>query len=124
MQSRLNGFTTLFYYFVLLNLLFHVIQLGVLFLPTTVQGHGSVFSCTANGKLEQGERVPPKNGDTFKSKLVTLCWKENGRVALSTEAVQLPIPYQLPPQPYTHEDVPWSWDRRYTKKDVYGHVWP
>jgi hypothetical protein len=21
-------------------------------------------------------------------------------------------------------DVPWSWDRRYTKKDVYGSVWP
>ncbi|XP_039119814.1 tyrosyl-DNA phosphodiesterase 1 isoform X2 [Dioscorea cayenensis subsp. rotundata] len=99
-------------------------ELGVLFLPTTVQRHGSVFSCTANGKPEQGERVPPKNGDTFKSKLVTLCWKENGRISSSTEAVQLPVPYQLPPQPYTHEDVPWSWDRRYTKKDVYGRVWP
>lgn len=21
-------------------------------------------------------------------------------------------------------DVPWSWDRRYNKKDVYGQVWP
>lgn len=51
----------------------------------------------------KGERVPPKNGDTFKSKLVTLCWKENGRISSSTEAVQLPVPYQLPPQPYTHE---------------------
>ncbi|KAJ0983236.1 hypothetical protein J5N97_011491 [Dioscorea zingiberensis] len=95
-------------------------ELGVLFLPTAIQKHGSVFSCTGNSNLKKGGRVPPANGDDFKSKLVTLCWKGNGRTDSSTEVIQLPVPYQLPPQPYTSEDVPWSWDRRYTKKDVYG----
>ena len=64
----------------------------------------------------------------------------------SSEVIPLPVPYELPPQPYTSEgmlcpsaiavilrvlpnfissaDVPWSWDRQYTKKDVYGQVWP
>ncbi|TXG47099.1 hypothetical protein EZV62_026393 [Acer yangbiense] len=42
----------------------------------------------------------------------------------SSEVISLPVPYELPPQRYSSEDVPWSWDRRYTKKDVYGQVWP
>ncbi|KAJ0983320.1 hypothetical protein J5N97_011575 [Dioscorea zingiberensis] len=101
-------------------------ELGVLFLPTAIQKHGSAFSCMGNSNLKKGGRVPPPNGDDFKSKLVTLCWKGNGRTDSSTEVIQLPVPYQLPPQPYTSEDVPWSWDRRYTKKDVYaglGNKW-
>ncbi|KAJ0983151.1 hypothetical protein J5N97_011406 [Dioscorea zingiberensis] len=82
----------------------HVGQLlGVLFLPTAIQKHGSVFSCTGNSNLKKGGRVPPANGDDFKSKLVTLCWKGNGRTDSSTEVIQLPVPYQLPPQPYTSE---------------------
>ncbi|KAK4485110.1 hypothetical protein RD792_007720 [Penstemon davidsonii] len=58
-----------------------------------------------------------------KTKLVTLAWKGNKNEEF-TEAIQLPVPYELPPKPYSSEDVPWSWDRQYKQKDVYGEVWP
>lgn len=95
-------------------------ELGVLFLPKTLQSV-SQFSCTEKNRsnldnLALGEKV--------KTKLVTLCWKGDEEKEPSTRFVRLPVPYQLPPQPYGTEDVPWSWDRRYTKKDVYGSVWP
>ncbi|RWV95220.1 hypothetical protein BHE74_00042408 [Ensete ventricosum] len=47
-----------------------------------------------------------------------------GALQKNNSQLMLPVPYQLPPQPYTSQDVPWSWDRRYSKKDVYGQVWP
>ncbi|XP_062189182.1 tyrosyl-DNA phosphodiesterase 1 isoform X2 [Phragmites australis] len=75
-----------------------------------------LFYVYTQGSLVVGEKI--------KTKLVTLCWKGDEEKELSTEIVRLPVPYQLPPQPYGSEDVPWSWDRRYTKKDVYGSVWP
>ncbi|KAL6840577.1 hypothetical protein ACP4OV_029441 [Aristida adscensionis] len=80
--------------------------------PQTLQSIPK-FSCTE------------KNGAslTIKTKLVTLCWKSDEEKETSTEIVRLPVPYQLPPQLYGAEDVPWSWDPRYTKKDVYGSVW-
>lgn len=85
---------------------------------------------------------------------MTLNWHGNRNSDSSSEVIKLPVPYELPPQPYTTEgqstcsflhlyypsirifhhlmsfhlislaDVPWSWDRRYNKKDVYGQVWP
>ncbi|RCV36125.1 hypothetical protein SETIT_7G294600v2 [Setaria italica] len=95
-------------------------ELGVLFLPQTLQSVPQ-FSCTErNASNRDGLAL----GKTIKTKLVTLCWKGDEEKEPSTKTVRLPVPYQLPPQPYGTEDVPWSWDRRYTKKDVYGSVWP
>ncbi|KAM5588614.1 tyrosyl-DNA phosphodiesterase 1 [Rosa sericea] len=62
--------------------------------------------------------------ESRRNKLVTLNWQGNRNTDSSSEVITLPVPYELPPQPYTTQDVPWSWDRRYTKKDVYGQVWP
>jgi tyrosyl-DNA phosphodiesterase-1 len=56
-----------------------------------------------------------------RSKLVTMTWQGDRDLP---EIISLPVPYQLPPKPYSPEDVPWSWDRGYSKKDVYGQVWP
>nr|XP_015646620.1 tyrosyl-DNA phosphodiesterase 1 [Oryza sativa Japonica Group] len=95
-------------------------ELGVLFLPKT---HQSVpqFSCTGKNNSNLNNLAP---GKEIKTKLVTLCWKSDEEKEQSTEIIRLPVPYQLPPKPYGTEDVPWSWDKRYTKKDVYGSVWP
>uniref|UniRef100_A0A0E0Q992 PNK FHA domain-containing protein n=1 Tax=Oryza rufipogon TaxID=4529 RepID=A0A0E0Q992_ORYRU len=95
-------------------------HLGVLFLPKT---HQSVpqFSCTGKNNSNLNNLAP---GKEIKTKLVTLCWKSDEEKEQSTEIIRLPVPYQLPPKPYGTEDVPWSWDKRYTKKDVYGSVWP
>lgn len=83
-----------------------------------------------------------------RTELVTLRWQ--GAPDSLSEVIPLPVPYELPPPPYSSEghtlflqslsclshiqfiltsfslsaDVPWSWDRRYSKKDVYGQVWP
>ncbi|KAL6840568.1 hypothetical protein ACP4OV_029432 [Aristida adscensionis] len=95
-------------------------ELGVLFLPQTLQSIPK-FSCTEKNGASL-ESLPL--GKTIKTKLATLCWKSDEEKETSTEIVRLPVPYQLPPQFYGAEDVPWSWDRRYTKKDVYGSVWP
>ncbi|XP_042517578.1 tyrosyl-DNA phosphodiesterase 1 isoform X2 [Macadamia integrifolia] len=65
-----------------------------------------------------------QNAGGRKRELVTLCWRGNQSIDSSSEVIPLPVPYELPPQPYSSEDVPWSWDRRCSKKDVYGQVWP
>ncbi|XP_038981850.1 tyrosyl-DNA phosphodiesterase 1 isoform X2 [Phoenix dactylifera] len=99
-------------------------ELGVLFLPSTIQDRGSEFSCTENLILNQGECKSFSDTEVCKTKLVTLCRKGNNGIDSSSEVIRLPVPYQLPPQPYTSEDIPWSWDRQYFEKDVYGQVWP
>ncbi|CAO1941798.1 unnamed protein product [Urochloa humidicola] len=101
------------------QLMIHSYELGVLFLPQTLQSVPQ-FSCTENSSSRDGVAL----GKTMKTKLVTHCWKGDEEKEPSTKTIRLPVPYQLPPQPYGSEDVPWSWDRRYTKKDVYGSVWP
>jgi tyrosyl-DNA phosphodiesterase-1 len=40
---------------------------------------------------------------TIRTKLVTLCWKGDEEEEPSTKTVRLPVPYQLPPQPYGAE---------------------
>ncbi|XP_071682234.1 tyrosyl-DNA phosphodiesterase 1 isoform X2 [Lolium perenne] len=96
-------------------------ELGVLFLPKTLQCVPQ-FSCTEKNRSNQDKLALGKN---IKTKLVTLCWQGDEETDPSTtEVVKLPVPYQLPPRLYGAEDVPWSWDRRYTKKDVYGSGWP
>lgn len=95
-------------------------ELGVLFLPKTLQSVPQ-FSCTEKSRSNLDKLALGKN---IKTKLVTLCWKGDEEKDPSAEVVRLPVPYQLPPQLYGPEDVPWSWDRRYAKKDVYGSVWP
>ncbi|RCV13336.1 hypothetical protein SETIT_2G338100v2 [Setaria italica] len=88
--------------------------------PQTLQSVPQ-FSCTErNASNRDGLAL----GKTIKTKLVTLCWKGDEEKEPSTKTVRLPVPHQLPPRPYGTEDVPWSWDRRYTRKDVYGSVWP
>ncbi|KAM7255296.1 hypothetical protein ACFE04_020537 [Oxalis oulophora] len=97
-------------------------ELGVLFLPSTTK-HGLGFSCTDNTTPSEDKREAVENSRT---KLVTLTWQGSNEDLDSSlsEVVRLPVPYELPPKRYSAEDVPWSWDRRYTKKDVYGQVWP
>ncbi|KAK2644410.1 hypothetical protein Ddye_019605 [Dipteronia dyeriana] len=99
-------------------------ELGVLFLPS-MKRHGCGFSCTNNGGPSKEQRGSIKNPEVQKTNLVTLTWQGSHRnTDESSEVISLPVPYELPPQRYSSEDVPWSWDRRYTKKDVYGQVWP
>ncbi|XP_047332976.1 tyrosyl-DNA phosphodiesterase 1 [Impatiens glandulifera] len=101
-------------------------ELGVLFLPTQVKEHGYRFSCTNNGNkaleisksLESGSEMKKK-----RRKLVTLAWRGSENMD-SNEVIRLPVPYELPPKRYTSQDIPWSWDRRYQTKDVYGQIWP
>lgn len=99
-------------------------ELGVLFLPSSIERCGSGFSCTSNGDIKEDKCRLLDNSEVRRRKLVTLTWQGSRNSGLSSEVIPLPVPYELPPQPYTSEDVPWSWDRRYTKKDVYGQVWP
>lgn len=97
-------------------------ELGVLFLPYKTQSSG--FSCTSNGVPSKDKCGQSENSEAGRNNLVTLNWQGNRNTDSSSEVITLPVPYELPPQPYTTQDVPWSWDRRYTKKDVYGQVWP
>ncbi|XP_038712093.1 tyrosyl-DNA phosphodiesterase 1 isoform X2 [Tripterygium wilfordii] len=97
-------------------------ELGVLFLPSVIQSNGHVFSCTNEySKKQIGSK---ENDDVQKAKLVTLNWQGSKSSQSASEVTVLPVPYELPPQRYSSEDVPWSWDRRYNKKDVCGQVWP
>ncbi|XP_050215287.1 tyrosyl-DNA phosphodiesterase 1 isoform X1 [Mercurialis annua] len=104
-------------------------ELGVLFLPSFYKKRGNSFSCT-NPRVKseptlfefQDKCGLSEDFEAVKTQLVTLMWR--GPVDPSSEVVRLPVPYELPPQPYSSEDVPWSWDRQYSKKDVYGQVWP
>jgi hypothetical protein len=41
--------------------------------------------------------------DQLNRKLVSLCWNKEGESNSTTEIVRLPIPYQLPPPPYTSQ---------------------
>ncbi|KAL2244896.1 UNVERIFIED_CONTAM: Tyrosyl-DNA phosphodiesterase 1 [Sesamum indicum] len=97
-------------------------ELGVLFLPFS-RKHGCAFSCTDDGHISEDKLTASRSSEAKKLKLVTLAWNENQNEELS-EVIKLPVPYELPPRPYSPGDVPWSWDRRYSEKDVYGQVWP
>ncbi|ESQ41487.1 hypothetical protein EUTSA_v10012972mg [Eutrema salsugineum] len=96
-------------------------ELGVLFLPSPVKTQGCKFSCSENDPSTTKVKQESKEEVEKRSKLVTMTWQ--GDID-SPEIISLPVPYQLPPKPYSSEDVPWSWDRGYSKKDVYGQVWP
>ncbi|CAH8361147.1 unnamed protein product [Eruca vesicaria subsp. sativa] len=96
-------------------------ELGVLFLPSPVKTQGCNFSCTDNNPSTMKGKQETKGEVEKRSKLVTMTWQGDRD---SPEIISLPVPYQLPPRPYSSEDVPWSWDRGYSKKDVYGQVWP
>ncbi|KAM1108538.1 hypothetical protein FF1_005139 [Malus domestica] len=97
-------------------------ELGILFLPRKTCSFG--FSCTSNGVPSKDKSGRSETSEASRTTLVTLNWQGNRNTDSSSEVIKLPVPYELPPQPYTAEDVPWSWDRRYNKKDVYGQVWP
>ncbi|KAI4368211.1 hypothetical protein MLD38_016795 [Melastoma candidum] len=97
-------------------------ELGVLFLPSVTQLPGKTFSCTED--LPKHEHASTEKSEVLRTRLVTLAWQRNEEAEPSSEYIPLPVPYELPPKPYSTEDIPWSWDRRYSKKDVYGQVWP
>ncbi|KAF8410690.1 hypothetical protein HHK36_003223 [Tetracentron sinense] len=99
-------------------------ELGVLFLPSSIKEHGYGFSCTDHGGSPEGKCGLSENAQGKRMKLGTLCWQGSKSSDSLSEVIPLPVPYELPPQPYSSEDVPWSWDKRYYKKDVYGQVWP
>ncbi|KAK9151884.1 hypothetical protein Syun_010193 [Stephania yunnanensis] len=98
-------------------------ELGVLFLPSSIRDK-PVFSCTESGSWSENKCGSSSNGQDHRTKLVTLCWRGNNNQDLPSEVISLPVPYELPPQPYSSEDVPWSWDKQYSKADVYGQRWP
>ncbi|KAK4754397.1 hypothetical protein SAY87_002501 [Trapa incisa] len=99
-------------------------ELGVLFLPSFMR-RGHIFSCTNEGNTSLKDmRMPPERSEVKRTKLVTLMGLEHGKTNMSMEIIPLPVPYELPPEPYSSEDIPWSWDRKYSKKDIYGQVWP
>ncbi|CAN0913571.1 Tyrosyl-DNA phosphodiesterase 1 [Linum grandiflorum] len=96
-------------------------ELGVLFLPSQgKQQNVRSFSCTSNSIPSSQGRSSPR------TELVTLKWDkwQLTEDMPSSQVIRLPVPYELPPQPYAREDVPWSWDRKCSKEDVYGQVWP
>ncbi|GKV41727.1 hypothetical protein SLEP1_g49225 [Rubroshorea leprosula] len=95
-------------------------ELGVLFLPSHIKQQGREFSCTDNGGPSKGKCVSTETSDAMRTKLVTLTWQWSK----TSEVITLPVPYELPPEPYSSEDEPWSWDKTYHKKDVYGQVRP
>lgn len=97
-------------------------ELGVLFLPSLIKQRGLGFSCTDDGSPLE-DKYTIEKPDVKRTKMVTLNWKGVDPDS-SSEIIRLPVPYELPPKPYSSEDIPWSWDRRYYKKDVYGEVWP
>ncbi|XP_030533343.1 tyrosyl-DNA phosphodiesterase 1 isoform X2 [Rhodamnia argentea] len=99
-------------------------ELGVLFLPSSIRRRGRIFSCTNKGVPSEDVSASSHNSEVRRAKLVTLAWQRSLDKDSSHDIIPLPVPYELPPQSYSQEDVPWSWDRRYTKKDVYGQVWP
>ncbi|KAJ8761732.1 hypothetical protein K2173_004541 [Erythroxylum novogranatense] len=96
-------------------------ELGVLFLPSAV-GCGNGFKCTNNASASEDKCGFSEHSQLLKSMLVTLAWR--GSADSSSHIIRLPVPYELPPRLYSSEDIPWSWDRKYSKKDVYGQVWP
>ncbi|KAH7545799.1 hypothetical protein FEM48_Zijuj01G0132100 [Ziziphus jujuba var. spinosa] len=97
-------------------------ELGVLFLPSKRCSSG--FSCTANDYPPEDKCESSESSREGRTELVTLNWERSSNTVSSSGVITLPVPYELPPQPYSSEDIPWSWDRRYNKKDVYGLVWP
>lgn len=97
-------------------------ELGVLFLASKRCSFG--FSCTNTVSHPEDKCGSSYNSKAQKTELVTLNWRRSSNMVSSSEIVKLPVPYELPPLPYSSEDVPWSWDRRYNKKDVCGQVWP
>lgn len=100
-------------------------ELGVLFLPSSFKRRGSAFSCTCNVLLSEGKGPSQESSEVKKTKLVTLAGqKKESLHSPSDVIIPLPLPYELPPLPYSSQDVPWSWDRQYKNKDVYGQVWP
>ncbi|RDX62056.1 Tyrosyl-DNA phosphodiesterase 1 [Mucuna pruriens] len=99
-------------------------ELGVLFLPSSFKRRGSVFSCTSNVTQSEDKYTARESSEMKKTKLVTLTGLKDRMHSSSEVIIPLPLPYELPPLPYSSQDVPWSWDRQYNKKDVYGQVWP
>lgn len=91
-------------------------ELGVLFLPSVLKNTCG-FSCTE-------DKTRPVDHPVRKTKLVSLAWSGRANPDSDYEIVPLPVPYELPPQLYSSQDIPWSWDRTYRQKDVYGQVWP
>jgi len=61
-----------------------------------------MFISTFIFPLIQGESKLSGNSGNIKTKLSTLCCNRNKNTQ-SSEVIQLPVPYQLPPQPYTSE---------------------
>ncbi|GER27220.1 tyrosyl-DNA phosphodiesterase-related [Striga asiatica] len=97
-------------------------ELGVLFLPLHKE-YGCGFSCTDGAQDSKDISTSQRSSEAKRTKLVTLSWRSNQNNQ-SCEVIRLPVPYELPPKPYSSGDIPWSWDRKYTEKDVYGQVWP
>lgn len=61
---------------------------------------GCSFSCTDNNSSTKKVKQETKGEVEKRSKLVTMTWQGNRD---SPEIISLPVPYQLPPKPYSSE---------------------
>ncbi|KAH7436531.1 hypothetical protein KP509_05G024500 [Ceratopteris richardii] len=100
-------------------------ELGVLFLPS-MQGPEEGFSCTDSRKLNDPLKETSNNLTSPAEiiRFVTSCYQGQHEELEEKTVLKFPVPYKLPPDGYNKLDVPWSWDRHYTKPDTYGELWP
>ncbi|KAL0353227.1 UNVERIFIED_CONTAM: Tyrosyl-DNA phosphodiesterase 1 [Sesamum angustifolium] len=79
-------------------------ELGVLFLPFS-RKLGCAFSCTNDGHISQDKSTASGSSEAKEVKLVTLAWNETRNEELN-EVIKLPVPYELPPRPYSSGGSP------------------
>ncbi|KAF7840668.1 tyrosyl-DNA phosphodiesterase 1 isoform X1 [Senna tora] len=92
---------------------------SICFIPCVVKSSEFIVTRSLGSSPEEQFSVDdPFVRDNYISRMT------RGREDPLSNVIPLPVPYELPPQPYSSQDVPWSWDRPYSKKDVYGQVWP
>ncbi|RYH30366.1 hypothetical protein EON65_05415 [archaeon] len=90
-------------------------EMGVLYLPNKLKTVHRTFTCTPS------HPILGRIGGTSSSIMETRFVAANSTVQGSGEQyVGFPIPFVLPPEPYSKDDVPWVWDRGFSAPDVLG----
>lgn len=113
-------------------------EMGVLFVPSAEQSFRSStycgFSCTDENRLDRSLSTPSpltsSEGMTQvklakKGKYKCLGGTQDGEDPPSTseDEVVFPLPYPLPAQPYSKEDIPWIVDCPQEGLDSLGRLW-
>lgn len=87
-------------------------EAGVLVTPTTLSNASAAaeFSCTPKAWRCSLEGSPSGGSDT-PTRVVMLPLRGGAAPAGEFAIARLPVPYELPLEPYTAKDVPWVWDQ-------------